>query len=114
MGNGAHTPRPALSLLTKEIQSMTANRGIYIDSESRRAVVLSTLENRRRKMAQVIGVEPEELLTATELADLLGVSNASVYSWRKQGRIQAYGKERMRYYIRGEVMQALELAGSKA
>lgn len=93
---------------------MTASRGIYTDSESRRAVSINTLENRRRKVAQVLGVEPEELMTAPEIADLLGVSSATVYNWSKNGQIQAYGKERMRYYIKSEVMQVLGLANIKA
>ena len=54
----------------------------------------------------------EELLTIKETAQLLGVSIATLHSWRKRGFIQAYslGHTRAVRFKRAEVIAAMNSA----
>lgn len=51
----------------------------------------------------------EQILSRKELMSLLGVSNVTVWTWVKEGRIREHCIKRKRYYIRDELIEDLRI-----
>jgi excisionase family DNA binding protein len=50
---------------------------------------------------------PGELLTAIELAELLGVQPSTLHDWARQGILPSFKPGRRRYFVRADVEVAL-------
>lgn len=51
--------------------------------------------------------KPEEYLSRTQTAELLGITLGTLHLWTKKGILQSYGISRRVYYKRSEVESAL-------
>lgn len=51
--------------------------------------------------------DPEEYLTRQEVADLLKINLATLWSWTKKGKLTSYGIGNRIYYKRSEVEKSL-------
>ncbi len=51
--------------------------------------------------------EDDDLLTPVKLRKMLKISEATEWQWRKQGRLPYFRVNRLIYYRKSEVMQAI-------
>ena len=58
-------------------------------------------------MAQDVINTEKNLMTIDNVADFFSIDRVTVWKWRKQGRLKAYGMGRRVYFKRSEVVAAL-------
>jgi excisionase family DNA binding protein len=49
----------------------------------------------------------KEILTPEEVCELLGIDVSTLWRWRNDGRVKAYGIAGRRYYKRSEILESL-------
>lgn len=49
----------------------------------------------------------DELLTRTEVCELLKIDASTLWHWTNKGKVNAYGIANRRYYKKSEILQAL-------
>ncbi len=50
---------------------------------------------------------PDELLTPSQVCELLHIDNSTLWRWAEKGKVQAYGIGGRRYYKKRELLQCL-------
>jgi excisionase family DNA binding protein len=56
---------------------------------------------------ETVRLAPGELLSAVELADLLGLQPATVHEWARRGVLPSFKPGKRRYFVRADVEAAL-------
>lgn len=71
---------------------------------SRREAQLSVVQRHKESASKLMDCSPDELMTAKEVAELLGVSRNCVQQRLKKGIIRNYGVGQVKFYRRSEVI----------
>lgn len=50
---------------------------------------------------------PDELLTPSQVCELLHIDNSTLWRWAEKGKVQPYGIAGRRYYKKSELMNCL-------
>ena len=61
----------------------------------------------KSESSQAVRIEPGELLSANELAGLLGLQPCTLHEWARRGILPSFKPGRRRYFVRTDVERAL-------
>lgn len=71
------------------------------------AKIQKQLSDFHEKMDQLQQPDRKELLTITEVCELLNISRTTVWKWEKKGVLKSYGLESEKYFKRSEILDSL-------